>query len=117
MKKYLWFILATVFIINVSVPAHAAGPETARVNLSFRYAPAKPDYFVDAYVEKLNGNQNRLTIIITELYSNGRENIITGVFLIDKNSAGTYDVGGYSVYVDTKGNIQIRKCEIVGGAP
>jgi len=35
------------------------------------------------------------------------------VFTIANNSAGTYGVGGYKVYVDTKGNTQIRECYIV----
>ena len=65
-------------------------------------------YEISVEVEKLNGNQNKLIITITEYLSNGTTNVITASILIDKNSAGTYDVGGYKIYVDTKGNTQIR---------
>jgi len=33
--------------------------------------------------------------------------------LINNNAAGTYQVGIYRVYVDTKGNTQIHECYIV----
>lgn len=66
-----------------------------------------------ASVNKLKGNQNELTINITELYSDGSTNVITTTLLINNNAAGTYDVGSYKVYIDTKGNTQIRDCHIV----
>ena len=66
-----------------------------------------------AVVEKLNGNKNNLTITITELYSDGTKNIITKIFSINNNAAGKYAVGEYTVYVDTKGNTQIREIYIV----
>ena len=68
---------------------------------------------LSASVEKLNGNKNNLTITVTELYSDGSENIITKTFSIDNNAAGNYDVGDYMIYVDTKGNDQIRDCRIM----
>ncbi|NLP30240.1 MAG: hypothetical protein GX363_03825 [Clostridiales bacterium] len=66
-----------------------------------------------AFVNKLPGNQNDLTIIVTETFADGSKNVITSTFKIKNNSAGTYDVGPYKVYVDTKGNTQIRACYIV----
>jgi len=51
---------------------------------------------------------------VTEFYSNGMTNVITATIKISNNAAGTYDVGGYKVYVDTKGNDQIRACYLVG---
>ena len=72
-----------------------------------------------AYVTKLNGNKNDLTITITEkrLYGygdgNGEKLVITKTFSINNNAIGIYDVGGYQVYVDTKGNVQIREIYIV----
>ena len=66
-----------------------------------------------ASVTKLTGNQNDLTITITETFSNGSKNVITTTLKINNNAAGTYKVGGYEVYVDTKGNTQIRECKIV----
>ena len=67
-----------------------------------------------ATVEKLKGNQNRLTVIVTELYSDGStEEAFTEEILISNNAADVYQVGPYKVYVDTKGNDQIRDCYIV----
>ena len=66
-----------------------------------------------AVVEKLNGNKNNLTITVTETDANGAKNNITKTFSIDNNAAGTYVVGPYKVFVDTKGNTQIRECYIV----
>jgi len=66
-----------------------------------------------AYVEKLNGNQNRLFITVTEKHPNGTVTKTEWNGLINNNAAGTYQVGKYKVYVDTKGNTQIRECYIV----
>ena len=69
-----------------------------------------------ASVEKLNGNKNNLTITITEELSYGQVNTITKTFSINNNAADTYILEGfktYKVYVDTKGNDQIRACYIV----
>jgi hypothetical protein len=80
-------------------------------------APPRPVTVIDvsagAYVERLAGNQNRLFITVTETLSNGTINVYEWDGLIDNNAAGTYPVGPYSVYVDTKGNDQIRACYIV----
>jgi hypothetical protein len=73
---------------------------------------------VDAFVEKLQGNTNNLTITVTE--QAGREGsewqkevVFTATFSIRNNAAGTYEVGPYRVFVDTKGNTQIREIFIV----
>ena len=67
-----------------------------------------------ATVEKLKGNQNRLTVNVTELYSDGStKEAFTEEILISNNAAIVYKVGPYKVYVDTKGNDQIRECYIV----
>ncbi|MDR1992706.1 MAG: InlB B-repeat-containing protein, partial [Nitrososphaerota archaeon] len=66
-----------------------------------------------ASVEKLNGNKNNLTITITEKLSDGTTNTITKTFSINNNAADTYTVSNYRVYVDTKGNTQIRACYII----
>ena len=66
-----------------------------------------------ASVKKLNGNKNELTVAVTESFSDSTTNIIKETFLIDNNAAGSYRVGSYVVYVDTKGNDQIRQCYIV----
>jgi hypothetical protein len=66
-----------------------------------------------ASVNKLIGNKNALTVAVTELYSDGTKNIITETVSINNNAAGTYQVGKYRVYVNTKGNTQIREIYIV----
>ena len=66
-----------------------------------------------AYVVKLDGNQNDLYITVTKFYTDGSTAYISAVFKINNNAAGTYNIGGHSVYVDTKGNDQIRACSIV----
>jgi len=67
-----------------------------------------------AVVEKLNGNKNNLTISLIETYSDGSTRILAEkTFSINNNAADTYEVSGYNVYVETKGNVQIRACYIV----
>jgi len=65
-----------------------------------------------AFVTKLSGNKNDLTITVVEAYSNGTRVEYKETIKIDNNAAGTYKVGPYSVYVDTKGNTQIREIYI-----
>ncbi|MCL1906178.1 MAG: hypothetical protein FWG06_04120, partial [Clostridiales bacterium] len=77
------------------------------------YDPTIIGLSAEAYVDKLNGNKNELTITVTEFWSDGAEISFTETFSISNNAADTYDVYGYSVYVDTKGNDQIRDCRIV----
>jgi hypothetical protein len=66
-----------------------------------------------ASVIKQNGNKNTLTITIVEVYSDASRVTIVESFTIDNNAADTYSVRDYRVYVDTKGNNQIRECVIV----
>ena len=65
-----------------------------------------------AAVDKLNGNMNLLKVTVTETFPLAPSNIIKLDIMIKNNAAGYYDVGGYTVYVDTKGNTQIRACYI-----
>ncbi|MCL2165300.1 MAG: hypothetical protein FWH55_13160 [Oscillospiraceae bacterium] len=68
------------------------------------------DVDVSASVVKLSGNKNELTIVVTEYLPTGETLVYTEVLLIDNNAAATYEVDRYHVYVDTKGNDQIRAC-------
>ncbi|MDR0469973.1 MAG: fibronectin type III domain-containing protein [Peptococcaceae bacterium] len=81
---------------------------------------AVPDWVVSAEpsasVERLSGNNNSLTVTVEETYDSGRTVSYTGTFTIENNSEGTYIVGPYKVYVDTKGNDQIRECYIIWDA-
>lgn len=70
-----------------------------------------------AYVEKLKGNTNNLTITVRERYSDGSFVDVRQTFAIANNAKGTYEVGPYQVYVDTKGNTQIREIYIVPKQP
>lgn len=76
--------------------------------------PTLEGVVASAYVTKLNGNKNDLTICVTESYNDGHTEQITATVSIPNNAAGIYIVGDYSIYVDTKGNDQIRECYIVG---
>ena len=66
-----------------------------------------------ASVKKLNGNKNDLTVTVTETYEDKTTEVFTKTFSINNNAADTYTVGPYKVYVDTKGNDQIRACYVV----
>ena len=66
-----------------------------------------------ASVDVLNGNQNRLNITVTELYSDGSTIVITESFMIRNNSDGIFNVGAHNVFVSTRGNDQIRNIYIV----
>jgi len=115
MRKTISIIFAATLVLCLSTLAYAFNPIWARTEVRFTYAaPAHPIYFVEVSVEKLNGSQNRLTITITEFYPDGTEKVITESYMIPNNAAGEYVVGNYIVYVDAKGNVQIRKCEVVG---
>ena len=117
MKKINCLILVAVLVLFSSLSVYAANMDEVRTYLTFTYTPAHPSYFIKAYVEKLTGNCNKLIITVTEFYPNGVEKIITESFLISNNSAGEYKVGNYTIYVDTKGNVQIRICEVVSYSP
>jgi len=69
-----------------------------------------------AAVDKLNGNMNLLTVTVTEVFPLAPSNVFELDFLIKNNAADFYEVGGYTVYVDTKGNTQIRACYIDAAA-
>jgi len=70
---------------------------------------------LDAYVDKISGNKNDLTITVTETYQDGHVAKLTKTFVIDNNAIGTYTIEYYKIYVDTKGNVQIRELYIANG--
>jgi len=77
------------------------------------YKPMIVKLVPSASVAKLNGNQNDLTVTVTETWSDGFVKAVTVTLKINNNAEGTYTVGPYRVYVDTKGNTQIRACDLV----
>jgi hypothetical protein len=86
---------------------------TGNLTVTALYDPTIIGLSADAYVKKLSGNMNALTITVTEFWSDGTKIYFTETFSISNNAADTYKVGDYSVYVNTKGNDQIRECRIV----
>jgi len=111
-------------VVTVKPTAHAEGTKVFTCKTCGEtYSVVLPKLTVnglsaDASVEKLNGNKNNLTITITELVSKAgsekqSEVTYTMTFSIDNNAAGIYEVGPYQVYVNTKGNTQIREIYIV----
>ncbi|GAA1869169.1 hypothetical protein GCM10009687_41120 [Asanoa iriomotensis] len=89
--------------------AEFSSPDAVYVTVANAVIDAKPS----AVVKKLTGNTNELTITVTQTHVDGSESPVTATFTIDNNAAGTYTVGDYRVYVDTKGNTQVRSISIV----
>jgi len=65
-----------------------------------------------AYVVRNNGNTNNLFVTVVENYANGGSFVFEKAFVISNNAEGIYEVGAYKVFVDTKGNTQIRNIYI-----
>ena len=86
---------------------------TIRSDISVEQGPVLAGVSVSAFVTKLSGNTNELTITVVEELSNGEEISYTETFSISNNAADSYEVGEYTVYVDTKGNDQIRACYFI----
>lgn len=95
---------------SYTVVAHKDGESSPH---SVPRAVTSSTYELDASVNKLRGNQNELTIRLVETDPSGTEEAFEETFLIRNNAAGTYTVGDYRVYVDTKGNTQIRELYVV----
>jgi streptogramin lyase len=90
---------------------------TCDLTVTARYLPLLEKVIPSASVEKLSGNKDNLTVVVTEYYTDGSTKAFEQIFSIANNAAAAYDVGPYRVYVDTKGNIQIRECYIAAGFP
>ena len=82
-------------------------------SVKYEYDHAFVSKDVSASVQKLSGNQNKLTITVNVYLHNGEVIVYKETFSINNNAADTYKVGPYKVYVDTKGNDQIRACYFV----
>jgi len=66
----------------------------------------------EASVKVVAGNRNLLTVKVTEVNYFGDERELVEEFSIPNNASGFYQVGSYSVFVNTKGNDQIREVYI-----
>ncbi|MET7749055.1 M20/M25/M40 family metallo-hydrolase [Micromonospora sp. NPDC005367] len=89
--------------------AEFSSPDAVYVTVANAVVDAKPS----AVMKKLKGNDNELTVTVTQTHVDGSESAQTATFTINNNAAGTYTVGDYKVYVDTKGNTQVRSIHIV----
>ncbi|MGW0593643.1 M20/M25/M40 family metallo-hydrolase [Streptosporangium sp. NPDC002607] len=89
--------------------AEFSSPDAVYVTVANAVIDAKPS----AVVKKLKGNKNELTITVKQTHIDGSESPVTATFTINNNAAGTYTVGDYKVYVETKGNTQVRSISIV----
>lgn len=67
-----------------------------------------------AFINHLKGSQNELIITIDEVYKDGtRSSDLKNKFSINNNAKGVYQVGRYEVFVNMKGNTQVREIYIV----
>lgn len=67
-----------------------------------------------AVVNQLKGNQNELVITVEEIYVGDTESrTLTKTLLIKNNAQGTYQVGRYEVFVNTKGNTKVIEIYII----
>jgi len=110
------FVAETAYII---VTNHRNGQDYRGPAVDVMVDGAENPY-VAASVNKIPGNKNELTITVTaasyfDFVAKKMMTIptFTETFLINNNAADTYGVGVYKVYVDTKGNDQIRACYII----
>ncbi|WP_441902936.1 LamG-like jellyroll fold domain-containing protein [Microbacterium sp.] len=91
--------------------------QVARLYEEESSADDDPDEIVSteaaATVAKTPGPTNELTIVVTETHADGSETTQEATHTIGNNATGTYDVGDYRVYVETKGNTKIRDIQIV----
>ena len=102
MKKSISLVLAFIMVLALAISVAAApdAPEAVDGNGAT----------VIATVDKLSGSENELCITIIPLEGEP----ISQLFSINNNSECIFDLGnGYTVFVDTKGNTQIRACYFV----
>ncbi len=98
---------------SCTVPYDFAAPVTSDLTLAACWehvVSAVPAAVVTAQP----GNTNTLAVTVTETWSRGTVRTHEATETITKNSAGTHQVGPYRVFVDTKGNTQVRSIRIVG---
>ena len=64
-------------------------------------------------MEKLTGNKNNLTITITAVYTDGAKQVFSKTYSINNNAEDVYELNGFLVYVNTKGNVKIFGIDII----
>ena len=88
---------------------HPVTGETMNMEKFFSYLePTLLDTWPGAAVEKLDGSKNKLTVTVYDKYSDKSVKSISESFTIDNNAVGTYVIGDYIVYVNTR-DTQVRE--------
>jgi M6 family metalloprotease-like protein len=100
-------------VLKVASESNEANQISSAVQAADVYKRLLIDVVPVAFVKQFNGNKNDLTVNVTEIYEDGTTEFFSATISIDNNAAATYTVGPYKVYVDTKGNTQIRACYVV----
>lgn len=99
--------------LRLSTQAATTSPASTATNSLFFSFGTPLNVEAKASVVKRDGSSNDLTITVTTAMSDGSTTVSRETVNISNNSAGTYPVGTYRVYVDTKGNTQVRECRVV----
>ncbi|UVI33333.1 glycoside hydrolase family 76 protein [Paenibacillus spongiae] len=104
MKRLLSLVLVVSMLFAFVIPA-AANPDKNNGNV-----PASETYgaVAEAKILKQTGNTNLISITVKVTDNKGRSiTAAYGTFELKKNSAATFEVGAYTVYVNTYGNDKI----------
>ncbi|MFE6735644.1 M20/M25/M40 family metallo-hydrolase [Microbacterium sp. NPDC057650] len=89
--------------------AEFSSPDAVYVTVDNAVIDAEPQ----ASVKKQKGSTNELTVTVAETHVDGSTSRVSETFTIKNNSSGTYEVGDYKVFVDTKGNDKVKEVRIV----
>ena len=101
-KRILALFLSVSLILSLIPPMPAAAAPKAPDRLS----DIEP--VVNAFVVPIDEKTGELTITVDDIFGT-----YTETFVINNNSAGTYLVDEYEVYVDIRNNTQVRTCYII----
>jgi hypothetical protein len=87
-------------LVLTELTMHNIVIDGSNINLDLVLSPVNPFGTVvsveySAYVTRLNGSQNDLTIHVMEYFEGGLTNELTETVRIDNNGSGTFTVGNY----------------------
>ena len=101
-------------LVETKLTMHNIEIEGNSIDLDLILAPVSifgtiVDVEYSAFITRLNGNQNDLTITVTEYFEDGGINKLTDTFRIDNNGSGLFIIGNYEIFINTQGNDRIRE--------
>jgi len=104
-------------LVSTELTMHNIVIDGSDISLDLVLSPANlfgtiVDVEYSAYVTRLNGNQNDLTINVVEHFEGGWTNELSETFRIDNNGSGTFELGNYQIFVSTRGNDRIREIRL-----